>query len=138
MSSSVTQDSLEVDGDVRDSNSPFDPDNSRVDLDTDLVGISRITKDLNIVNRYRPKWTCKEAFRESYQNWRDGIFRSFSLDHSQFRPKYTEELNDKQGFILIEVYHLEDTNKLLGFIQFTSNQDGYCVEGHNQIRRNPS
>ncbi|KAB2099902.1 hypothetical protein AG0111_0g11963 [Alternaria gaisen] len=69
---------------------------------------------------------------------RDGILRPFSLDQSQFHPKYTEELNDKQVFILIEAYHPEDINKLLGFIQSTSNQDDYCVEGHNQIRRNPS
>jgi hypothetical protein len=69
MSSSVTQDSLGVDGDVCDSDSPSNSDDSHVDLDTDLVGISRTTKDLNVVNRYRLKWTCKEAFRESYQNW---------------------------------------------------------------------
>ncbi|CAN9168966.1 unnamed protein product [Alternaria alternata] len=61
MSSSVTQDSFGVDGDVCDSNSPSDPGDSHVDLATDLVGISRTTKDLNIVNRYRPKWVSQEA-----------------------------------------------------------------------------
>ena len=38
-------------------------------MNTDLSDINRTTKDLNIVNTYRPHWSCEEAFRESYQNW---------------------------------------------------------------------
>lgn len=55
---------------------------------------------------------------------RDGILRSFGLDQSQFCPKYTEKNRD----ILIEVRH-PDTEDLLGFIQFKSDKDGYCVGG---------
>lgn len=46
-----------------------DSDGERLDLNTDLIGVRRATKDLNIVNRYRPHWGCSEAFREAYQNW---------------------------------------------------------------------
>lgn len=46
-----------------------DDDDLHLDLNTDLIAVKRATKDLNIVNSYRPKWTCIEAFRESYQNW---------------------------------------------------------------------
>ena len=46
-----------------------DDDDLHLDLNTDLIGQNRAKKDLNIVNSYRPKWLCMEAFRESYQNW---------------------------------------------------------------------
>ena len=46
-----------------------DQDGPYLDLNTDLSGINRTTKDLNIVNTYRPHWSCEEVFRESYQNW---------------------------------------------------------------------
>ena len=57
----------DVGGDVDDFSD--DDDVLHLDLNTDLIGVNRTTKDLNIVNTYRPKWTCVEAFRESYQNW---------------------------------------------------------------------
>jgi hypothetical protein len=46
-----------------------DNDDSQLDLNTDLANVRRALKDLNIINAYGPKWTCKEAFREAYQNW---------------------------------------------------------------------
>ncbi|RAR04343.1 hypothetical protein DDE82_004547 [Stemphylium lycopersici] len=101
-----------------------DSDGERLDLNTDLIGVRRATKDLNIVNRYRPHWGCSEAFREAYQNWRDGILRSFSLDLSSFHPTYT----DTKRVILIETRHPE-TKELMGFIRFQYDKDGYCVGG---------
>ncbi|KAL1792381.1 hypothetical protein ACET3X_008888 [Alternaria dauci] len=128
MSLGGTQDLREVDGDIVGLCSSSDSDDSHVDLNTELTCIDRVTKDLNIVDGYRPTWTCKEAFRELYQNWRDGISRSFSLDQSQFRPTYTENLNGKKGSIIIDARH-PDTSELLGFIHFKSDTDGYCVGG---------
>jgi hypothetical protein len=52
-----------------DSSVSSDNDDSQLDLNTDLVRVQRALKDLNIINAYRPRWTCKEAFREAYQNW---------------------------------------------------------------------
>lgn len=69
MSFSIAQDRWEADGDDCDSSYVSDNDDDHLDLNTDLIGVRRATKDLNIVNEYRPRWTCKEAFRESYQNW---------------------------------------------------------------------
>lgn len=47
-----------------------DDDNDlHLDLNTKLIGKNTAKKDLNIVNDYRPDWTCTEAYRESYQNW---------------------------------------------------------------------
>jgi hypothetical protein len=43
-------------------------DDSQLDLNTGLVRVQRALKDLNIINAYRPRWTCKEAFPEAYQN----------------------------------------------------------------------
>ena len=131
-------------GNVSDDNGHSDDDGyNQLDLNTDLIGINRTTKDLNIVNSYRPYWSCQEAFRESYQNWsvcllaiskhqsltshrRDGILSSFNLNLSQFHPTYTE--NEKKRVILIEARH-PDTKDLLGFIQFKHDKDGYCKDG---------
>ncbi|KAI4666318.1 uncharacterized protein J4E79_002355 [Alternaria viburni] len=117
---------LERNENTSDFDESSDGDNNQLDLNTDLIGVNRTTKDLNIVNTYRPRWTCKEAFRESYQNWRDGILKSFNLKLSQLRPTYTE--NKTKRLILIEAHHPE-TKELLGFIQFKHDKDGYCVGG---------
>jgi hypothetical protein len=69
MSSNVAQDPWGVEGDGSDSSSFSGNEGTHIDINTDLVGVRRVTKDLNIINEYRPGWTCKEAFRESYQNW---------------------------------------------------------------------
>jgi len=60
---------LEWNENTSDFDESSDGDDDQLDLNTDLIGVNRTTKDLNIVNTYRPRWTCKEAFRESYQNW---------------------------------------------------------------------
>ncbi|KAI4632043.1 uncharacterized protein J4E87_001513 [Alternaria ethzedia] len=112
----------DVGGDVDDFSD--DDDGLHLDLNTDLIGVNRTTKDLNIVNAYRPKWTCVEAFRESYQNWRDGILRSFDLDQSRFQPTYTEKGQE----IIIEARH-PDNDNLLGYIHFKGDKDGNCVGG---------
>ena len=59
-----------------------DSDGERLDLNTDLIGVRRATKDLNIVNKCKPRWGCKEAFREAYQNWcvLSLLFRRLLLD----------------------------------------------------------
>jgi hypothetical protein len=59
----------ELYGNASDYDEPSDDDDGQLDLNTDLIGVNRTTRHLNIVDDWKPYWTCKEAFRESYQNW---------------------------------------------------------------------
>ncbi|KAF2131165.1 hypothetical protein P153DRAFT_395549 [Dothidotthia symphoricarpi CBS 119687] len=110
-----------------DSSELGDDDDTRPSLLTKLADIpNRTIKYLNYTTNYVPTWGGEEAFRESYQNWRDGMLRSFNLHLSEFSTKYTE---DKQKrFILIQAFH-PSTNELIGFIHFKYDKEGYSVGG---------
>lgn len=90
--------------------------------------------NLGIGRNYIPKWTPKDAFRESYQNWycpmrgplsflrlticrKDGIIKSFNIDPRAFRP-ITQET---ERAITIKTYKTHDgpsSSELLGFISY--------------------
>ncbi|KAI9878014.1 MAG: hypothetical protein M1830_002172 [Pleopsidium flavum] len=75
---------------------------------------------LGLNKSYVPSWEGKEAFREFYQNWKDGIIDSFDLEPRSFKPFY-EETESK---ILITVDRantrpaIPQHHQLLGFIRF--------------------
>ncbi|KAK5573048.1 hypothetical protein LTR43_001707 [Exophiala xenobiotica] len=84
---------------------------------------------LGLSREYTPTWRPKDAFRELYQNWKDGILSSFDVGPRRFRPVITE--NDR--FIKVTVhahdahhpsndpYSNADAQQLMGYIQFDKN-----------------
>ncbi|KAF2803634.1 uncharacterized protein BDZ99DRAFT_168163 [Mytilinidion resinicola] len=70
-------------------------------------------ESLNLGNGYQGTWYGQEAFREFYQNWRDGIVRSFNIDPSDFR---TETQTLKMQIIIRAIS--PHTKNLMGYIQF--------------------
>lgn len=112
-----------------DSGSDYDSfdDGTYLGLLTDLdLMPNRTIKYLNLTDKYVLNWGCDAAFRECYQNWRDGILRSFRLNLSDFRTSYSENTERRQ--ILIRA-HSSNTTDLLGFIDFKYDKDGYCIGG---------
>ncbi|KAF2497546.1 hypothetical protein BU16DRAFT_317363 [Lophium mytilinum] len=77
------------------------------------VSRTSTSKGLNYGNDYRKSWKGKEAFREFYQNWRDGIVRSFNINLSDFR---TEKQTLKTQIIIRAIN--PHTKCLMGYIQF--------------------
>jgi len=63
---------------------------------------------------YVPSWTGEDAFRELYQNWRDGIFASFKLNPLTFLP----QIKNTEDGIRITVYQMAPTYQLTGYISY--------------------
>ncbi|KAH7075389.1 hypothetical protein BKA63DRAFT_511401 [Paraphoma chrysanthemicola] len=98
-------------------------------LCSDLSQIRNSTlKYLNYTTDYVRGWGLEEAFREIYQNWRDGILRSFKLTLSQFCT-VTEE---KGQLILVKAFKRDGT-RLLGFIRFQYDKNGEGIGGGLKI-----
>ncbi|KAK0613267.1 hypothetical protein B0T14DRAFT_525935 [Immersiella caudata] len=84
----------------------------------DGIDLRPMTQSLGLSSQYAPQWTCADAFREFYQNWKDGIVASFSLDPrnpQSFQPKWSEtnawlEITVRRGS--------SPAGELLGFIRF--------------------
>ncbi|KAK4444027.1 hypothetical protein QBC34DRAFT_360992 [Podospora aff. communis PSN243] len=76
-----------------------------------------LTRSLGLSTNYVPCWTCADAFREFYQNWKDGMVASFSLnprDPQSFAPKW----NETKDRIEITVRRGGSSDgQLLGFIR---------------------
>ncbi|KAK5045994.1 hypothetical protein LTR84_008780 [Exophiala bonariae] len=73
--------------------------------------------NLGIAKNYVPSWTPKDAFRECYQNWRDGIVESFKIDSRALRL-VTEE---NKSAITIKAFKNHDgavSPELVGFISY--------------------
>ncbi|RAK75472.1 uncharacterized protein BO72DRAFT_347232, partial [Aspergillus fijiensis CBS 313.89] len=70
----------------------------------------------SLSKNYVRDWSNQDAFRELYQNWKDGILASFHLNQRDFRP----EIQQKRTVIRICLYHphnMQDgTRELLGYI----------------------
>ncbi|KAK8913405.1 hypothetical protein VCV18_011411 [Metarhizium anisopliae] len=79
------------------------------------------THPIGISRNYVPAWTCADAFREFYQNWKDAIVDSFDLDSGTFAPKWRETTNEIQITVHRETsgtYNGPSTEELLGYIRF--------------------
>ena len=63
---------------------------------------------------YVPSWTGEDAFRELYQNWRDGIFASFKLNPLTFLP----QIRNTEDGIRITVYQMAPTYHLIAYIYY--------------------
>ncbi|OCT50090.1 hypothetical protein CLCR_06541 [Cladophialophora carrionii] len=85
----------------------------------------RKTVPLAFTKTYARDWTEKDAFREFYQNWRDGIIESFNLRLDQVRPIFVRNDHDEIHITASEVAESTagtSTPRLLGYIIFKSQQ----------------
>ncbi|KAH8691852.1 hypothetical protein BGW36DRAFT_303752, partial [Talaromyces proteolyticus] len=72
---------------------------------------------LGISSNYVQSWDTTAAFRELYQNWKDSILDTFSVNRHAFQPCYSED----EGFISITLQIPSgDTGEkqTLGFIRY--------------------
>ncbi|KAF2497545.1 hypothetical protein BU16DRAFT_606081 [Lophium mytilinum] len=89
----------------------------------DLEGVGQsTTKALNIKTTYQPNWGGKEAFREFYQNWRDGIVKKFLSDIVHDVRDFKTTYKETSRAIVIEARHPSD-NMLMGYIRFRWDKD---------------
>ncbi|KAI8934992.1 hypothetical protein NX059_008658 [Plenodomus lindquistii] len=120
----LTEDVIDL---VSDSDDDSVDDDDHLDLWIPLQWLpNRKVKYLNLTDDYVKSWRCDEAFRECYQNWRDGILRSFKLKLWQFKTIYSDDTKKRR--VLIEARN-PDTTDLLGFIEFKYDKERYCVGG---------
>ncbi|KAK0704306.1 hypothetical protein B0H67DRAFT_591072 [Lasiosphaeris hirsuta] len=92
------------------------------------------THSLGLTRSYVPLWTCVDAFREFYQNWKDAIVASFELnprDPHSFAPRRTETSTHVQVTVHRQTPPAADpgpsqTQELLGFIRL--NKRTGCLE----------
>ncbi|KIW70371.1 hypothetical protein PV04_02645 [Phialophora macrospora] len=80
---------------------------------------------LAFTKSYAPDWVERDAFREFYQNWRDGIIESFNLRPDLVRPVFVR--NDCREIHITASMAAESSAgtvppKLLGYIIFKSRQ----------------
>ncbi|OCL08624.1 hypothetical protein AOQ84DRAFT_388718 [Glonium stellatum] len=99
-------------------------DSGREDLDAkddDLVYVKAghlTTEKLNIRTAYQSSWTGLEAFREFYQNWRDGIMRSFSIPKRDFNTIYKENKSEITIRATRSAEQISNSEETFGFIRF--------------------
>ncbi|KAJ9495511.1 hypothetical protein H2202_009051 [Exophiala xenobiotica] len=104
-----------------------DDDESTVHInEEDLDVLKKCQVPLGLSREYTPTWRPKDAFRELYQNWKDGILSSFGVEPRRFKPLVTEN----ERFIKVTVHARHPSNdwhsngdaqQLMGYIQFDKN-----------------
>ncbi|EXJ62057.1 hypothetical protein A1O7_02490 [Cladophialophora yegresii CBS 114405] len=104
----------------------YDDYSSDIDYETEDENSDfkkRKTVPLAFTKSYAPDWTEKDAFREFYQNWRDGIIESFNLRPDLVRPVFAR--NDHHEIhitasLVAESTAGTSTPRLFGYIIFKS------------------
>ncbi|EXJ59497.1 uncharacterized protein A1O5_12122 [Cladophialophora psammophila CBS 110553] len=84
---------------------------------------------LGLAKNYAPQWLPRDAFREFYQNWKDGIVESFGVDPQSIKPVFLRN-DDQEIHIAVSVRTpsgvVTDNDQLLGYIRFQSKPG--CLE----------
>ncbi|KIW19323.1 hypothetical protein PV08_03617 [Exophiala spinifera] len=100
-----------------------DEDDNPQQQDDDRRRPQNNTIEIRVSREYTPNWGPEHAFRELYQNWKDGILSSFKLDVNLFKPI----IKESKLSINITVHAPQPTpgtsrrnqgSQLLGFITF--------------------
>ncbi|KIW87085.1 uncharacterized protein Z519_12382 [Cladophialophora bantiana CBS 173.52] len=82
---------------------------------------------LGLAKNYAPQWLPRDAFREFYQNWKDGRVESFGVDPQSIKPVFLRN-DDQEIHITVSVGTpsgaVTDNAQLLGYIRFQS-KPGY-------------
>ncbi|KAJ9616490.1 hypothetical protein H2200_000209 [Cladophialophora chaetospira] len=92
------------------------------------------TYDLNLDPNSCPDWLPKHAFREFYQNWRDGLVESFKLDPRALQPTFD---TNNQREVRITMSRVEtsstgvQTSKLAGYIIFNARRGSVEMTNFN-------
>ncbi|OAL28960.1 hypothetical protein AYO22_02396 [Fonsecaea multimorphosa] len=79
--------------------------------------LKKSTHPLGLAKDYAPQWLPRDAFRELYQNWKDGIVESFGVLPHYIRPTFVRN-DDKEIHIIVT----SSAVGLLGYIRFQSKQ----------------
>ncbi|KAF2866206.1 hypothetical protein BDV95DRAFT_612068 [Massariosphaeria phaeospora] len=103
--------------DIADDSNYVDNGRNNQDEENDLEDLGQsVTEVINIDTGYQPNWGPAEGYRENYQNWKDGIMRSFKISERDFKIEPKDGPREK----LYLVHHPNSTpRQLVGFIRFT-------------------
>ncbi|OAP56275.1 hypothetical protein AYL99_09454 [Fonsecaea erecta] len=103
--------------------SPEDDDYDGYESDPDFEAddgrevLKKSLHHLGLAKNYTPQWRREDAFREFYQNWKDGIVASFGVDPRFFKPVF--DRNDDRE---IHITARTESGHLLGYIRFNGKQ----------------
>ncbi|OAL39774.1 hypothetical protein AYO20_00686 [Fonsecaea nubica] len=80
---------------------------------------------LGLTKTFTPSWRPRDAFREFYQNWKDGIIESFGVDPHSINPIFVRN-DDKEIHITVSDNTTSSMSpgrgRLLGYIRFQAKQ----------------
>ncbi|KAH9217392.1 hypothetical protein DL95DRAFT_493667 [Leptodontidium sp. 2 PMI_412] len=79
--------------------------------------IKRSKQALGLTRNYVPSWTSRDAFREFFQNWMDGMIEAHKVTRETIRIT-TNDLDDEW----VATAHRPGSKEMIGFIRFLKNK----------------